>query len=198
MMKYKDLLERYKNGLASEEEKNIIEQDIEKYEAIEEYLLENLDDEFAELTELNKGEINTDEAIKLKKSVNKRLNKVVFTSLGLMIGFLLIVFFLISPLIDSLYYNPSRMSVGEIDKDISFDMNVITELNMPGYKSSGVHVERKGFGTYEIDYSYRNLFTNEAYKVNSKIKRGKIYPLYYDNFQIDSMFSDVKYPISPR
>lgn len=194
MMKYKELLERYKNGLASEEEKEIIEQDIEKYEAIEEYLLQNVDDELDDLTELKKREINSDETIKLKKSVNKRLNKVVFTSLALIIGFLLIVFFLISPLIDSLYYNPSKISVGEIDKDISFDMNVITELNMPGYKSSGVHVERNGFGTYEIYYSYTNLFNNEAYKINSKIKRGKIYPVYYDNFEINSMFSDVKYP----
>lgn len=193
-MKYKELLERYKNGLASEEEKLIIEQDIEKYEAIEQYLSDAMDDEFTDLTELPKVEKNTEETIKLKKSVNKRLHKVVYTSVTSVIALLLVVFFIISPLVDSLYYNPSKVSVGEFDKDIDFDVNVVTELNMPGFTVGNVYVVKQGFGNYEINYSYRNIFTEEYYKANSIIKRGEIYTFNNEIFKKYFMFWDVQSP----
>lgn len=193
-MKYKELLERYKNGSASEEEKLIIEQDMEKYEAIEEYLSDIMDEDFADLTELPEVEKNTDETIKLKKSVNKRLNKVVLTSVALMLSLVFIVFFIISPLVDSLYYNPSQVSVGKYDKDIDFDMKAIKELNMPGYTVGGVYVERKGFGAYEISYRYRNIFTDEDYRVSSKIKRGEIYATNQDSYDSIFMFWDIQRP----
>lgn len=193
-MKYRELLEQFKKGLVSEEEKLSIEQDIEKYEAIEEYLSDIADDDFVELTKLPNIENNTDETIKLKKSVNKRLRKVVFTSVGTVIALTLIVFFIISPFIDSLYYNPSKVSVGSLDKDIDFDIHVISELNMPGYTSSSVHVEKQGFGTYEIDYFYRNIFTDEDYRINSKIERGEIYAAHNDIYEENRIFLDVQRP----
>lgn len=193
-MKYKELLERYKNGLASEEEKLIIEQDIEKYEAIEEYLSEIIDDEFTDLTELSELEKSKDETTKLKKSVNKRLNRVVLTSVALMLSLLLIVFFIISPLVDSLYYNPSKLTYGKSNTDIEFDMTAITELNMPGYAVGGVYVEKNGFGTYEIEYNYLNLFYDEFYKVNSKIKRGEIYATHEESYDTNFIFFDIKRP----
>lgn len=193
-MKYKELLERYKNGLASEEEKLIIEQDIEKYEAIEEYLSEIIDDEFTDLTELSELEKSKNETTKLKKSVNKRLNRVVLTSVALMLSLLLIVFFIISPLVDSLYYNPAKLTYGKSTADIEFDMSAVTELNMPGYTVGGVYVEKHGFGTYEIEYNYLNLFSDEFYKVNSKIKRGEIYATQKDVFDDNFIFFNIKRP----
>ncbi|WP_312699571.1 anti sigma factor C-terminal domain-containing protein [Sedimentibacter sp.] len=187
-MKYKELLERYKNGLASEEEKLIIEQDIEKYEAIEEYLSEIIDDEFTDLTELSELEKSRNETTKLKKSVNKRLNRVVLTSVALMLSLLLIVFFIISPLVDSLYYNPAKLTYGKSTTDIEFDMSAVTELNMPGYDVSAVHVEKQGFGMYEIEYNYINTFSDEYYKVNSKIKRGEIYATHKERYDTNLMF----------
>lgn len=193
-MKYRELLEQFKKGLVSEEEKLSIEQDIEKYEAIEEYLSDIADDDFVELTKLPNIENNTDETIKLKKSVNKKLRKVVFTSVGAVIALALVVFFIISPFVDNLYYNPSKVSVGSLDKDIDFDMHVISELNMPGYAASSVYVEKHGFGTYETDYFYRNIFTDEDYRINSKIKRGEIYAAHNDIYEENRIFSDVQHP----
>lgn len=193
-MKYKELLERYKDGLVSEEEKLIIEQDIEKYEAIEEYLSNIIDDEFMDLTELPSIEINTDETLKIKKSVNKRLRKVVFASVATVIALLFLVFFIISPFVDSLFYNPAKVSAGLLDQDIDFDINVITELNMPGYTTGDVFVDRLGFGTYEIGYSYRNTFLDDNYKVNSIIKRGEIFSTYKDSYENNNMFWDVLQP----
>lgn len=197
-MKYKDLLEKYKEGLVSEEEKLIVEQDIEKYEAIEEYLSDIMDDEFVDLTELTNMGKNTDETLKLKKSVNKRLRKVVFSSVATVLALLFAVFFIISPFIDNLYYNPSKISVGKTDKDIDFDLKAITELNMPGYTVSTTHVERQRFGTYDIDYFYRNTFNNNDYNVSSKIKRGEIYSTKKDIYDSNFIFIDVQIPNRER
>lgn len=171
-MKYKELLEKYKNGLASEEEKQIIEQEIEKYEAIEEYLSDNIDDELNILTALPESK-NNEETIKLKKSVNSRLRKIVFMSVSIVIALVIGIFFLLSPLVDSFYYNPLKVTVGEIEKDINLDLYAITELNMPGFAFSYAHVEKLGFGKYEISYSLRKIFTDEHSGVTSVIKRGR-------------------------
>jgi len=171
-MKYRELLEKYKEDLISEEEKQIVEQDIEKYEAIEEYLSERIDMDLFNLTTSSESEQHNEETIKIKKSVNSRLRKVVFTSVSIVIALVIGVFFVISPLIGSYYYNPAKITVGEGKSDINFDLYAITELNLPGYSlSSDVHVEKLGFGEYDIGFSRRNLFAQESNHVTTKIKR---------------------------
>ncbi|MDR7870800.1 MAG: anti sigma factor C-terminal domain-containing protein [Tissierellaceae bacterium] len=170
-MKFEELLDRYKNGIASEEEKRIVEEELEKYEAIEEYLSNMIDFEL-DLSETLEKEKFKDESIKIKKNVNSRLRKVVFTSVSIMIALIIGIFFIISPLIDMLYYNPKKVTVGEVEHDINFDLKAITELNYPGYTlSSLVDVDRRGFGQYDISYFRTNLFTEETSYINSKIKR---------------------------
>ena len=194
-MKYRELLERYKKGLASEEEKLYIEQDIEKYRAIEDYLSDIADKEFINLVEMPELEKGTEETARIKKSVNKRLRKVVFSSVAAVILLIFMIFFVISPFVDSLYYNPAKVSVGNNYHDIDFDMKAITELNMPEYAPSTVYVEKKGFGIYDLNYSYRNIFTDEVYKADSIIRRGEIYSADIGLFQDGNMFLDIKHPI---
>ena len=143
-MKFEELMERYKKGVATDEEKQLVEQELEKHEAIQEYLAD---------IDLNLGTIWNDneqyknESTKIIKSVNSKLWRVVFTSIGIMIALIIGIFFIISPLIDSLYYNPLKVTVGDVENDIYFDMQAITELNYPGYTLSNlIHVDRLGFG----------------------------------------------------
>jgi len=194
-MKYRELLERYKKGLASEEEKLYIEQDIEKYRAIEDYLSDIADKEFINLVEMPELEKGTEETARIKKSVNKRLRKVVFSSVAAVILLIFMIFFVISPFVDSLYYNPAKVSVGNNYHDIDFDMKAITELNMPEYAPSTVYVEKKGFGIYDLNYSYRNIFTDEVYKADSIIRRGEIYSVDIGLYKDSNMFLDIKHPI---
>lgn len=196
-MKYRELLERYKKGLVSQEERQIIEEDIEKYEAIEEHLLEGMDKDLINFTTSRESEGHNEETIKIKKSVNSRLRKAILTSVVIMIILLMGIFFIVSPLVDSYFYNPAKVSVGEINSDINFDLYVLTELNMPGYSlTSDVHVERQGFGEYDIGFFLTNLFTQEKNYINTKIKRGekiKNYTEIIEDTGVDFMY--VKYPI---
>lgn len=168
-MKFKQLLHKYKKGSATEEEKHLVEQEIEKYEAIEEYL--------SDMVDMNLGitwesEQYKEESINIKKSVNSRLRRVIFTSVGIMVALLIGVFYIISPIVDNLYYNPTKITVAETYQDINFDIKAITELNYPGYTlSSWVNVDKLGFGEYDISYFRTNLFTEETTYVNSKLKR---------------------------
>ncbi|GEM_PF-64267 len=173
-MNYRELLHRYKNGIVTEEEKQLVEQEIEKHEALEEYLSEVMDEEFDDMTIISNVEKHDEETTKLKRSVNNRLRKVVFTSVAIVITIFISIFFVVSPLIDALYYNPNKTTVGKRDNDISFDVYAISELNMPGYSPSTVLAHKKGFGEYNVMYSNRNVFNDELYSVNHSIKRSKI------------------------
>ncbi|WP_313340454.1 anti sigma factor C-terminal domain-containing protein [Sedimentibacter sp.] len=57
---------------------------------------------------------------------------------------------------------------------------------------------QQGFGTYETSYRYRNIFTDEDYRVNSKIKRGEIYATHQDTYDSDIMFWYIQRPNSEQ
>ncbi len=169
-MKFKDLIHKYKEGRATEEEIKIVEEELEKYEAIEDYYSEEVDMDF---TRLEKSENPTEDSINLKKSVNIRLRKAVLKSLAIFTLVILGLFFILSPIIGSFYYNPAKLSVGENNSDMEFDLMALTDLNLPGYKlSSNVMTDSLGFGVYDVSFYRRDTYTEENKNISLRIKRG--------------------------
>lgn len=169
-MKFKDLIHKYKEGRATEEEIKIVEEELEKYEAIEDYYSEEVDMDF---TRLEKSEDPTEDSINLKKSVNARLRKAVLKSLAIFTLVILGLFFILSPIIGSFYYNPAKLSVGENNSDMEFDLMALTDLNLPGYKlSSNVMTDSLGFGVYDVSFYRRDTYTEENKNISLRIKRG--------------------------
>lgn len=169
-MKFKDLIHKYKEGRATEEEIKIVEEELEKYEAIEDYYSEEVDMDF---TRLEKSEDPTEDSINLKKSVNIRLRKAVLKSLAIFTLVILGLFFILSPIIGSFYYNPAKLSVGENNSDMEFDLMALTDLNLPGYKlSSNVMTDSLGFGVYDVSFYRRDTYTEENKNISLRIKRG--------------------------
>lgn len=172
-MNFKDLLNKYQAGTANEEEKRLVEEELEKYEALEEYLAENFALDFLDPAA---DETQREESHQLTKSVNSRLRKVVLSSVTIVTVCLLSVFFIISPLIGSFYYNPTKVSVGSSESDINFDLAAIIELKQPGYAlASLVEADKLGFGSYESHFYRTNLFTQESDEISIKIKRNDHY-----------------------
>ncbi|GAA0720094.1 hypothetical protein GCM10008905_08930 [Clostridium malenominatum] len=118
-MSFKDLLYKYKDGTASAEEIKIVEEELDKYESIEEYLSEkyNLDFEKDGLSE----NIN-DETPVIKRKVNKKLKKVILASVSIIFLILFATYYVVSPVVSSFYYNPSQKTVGRVGKyyDVMF------------------------------------------------------------------------------
>lgn len=171
-MKFKDLVDKYKSGTITEEEKIIVEEELEKFEVIEEYFNEKLDIDFNFGEE---GQDRIEDSINLKKNVNNRLRKATLKSFIMITIAIVALFFILSPIVNSFYYNPGKVASGMIDSNIDFDLEVLTDLNLPGYKlASNVNIEKLGFGVYDISFFRRNTFTEEKNNIAIKIKRDKL------------------------
>lgn len=187
-MNYKDLFRRYKDGLANDEEKLIIEQEIERHEAVEEFLSESMDEEIYDGWNTSISEHQEVETNILKKSVNKRLRKVVITSVLIVVALYIGIFHVLSSIVDRVYYDPSATTQSEEREyqapDFYYDMQAYVSLNMPGYSNNSfTFQESKGFGKYEVSYSLRDLFSKREQRYFVNISRGKL------TYALDGIFS---------
>ncbi len=172
-MDFKDLLNKYKEGNASAEQIKFVEEELSKHELIQEYLCEGYDIRFEKDTfkeDVLKGNVKEETAL-VKRSVNKRLKKVIAASVSIVFLILFAIFYLNSPILNKFYYNPSEKTVGRYNQDLYFDLRVFTELNLPGYTLNNAYSESSGFGAYNIYFQRRNLFTGDVKNINAKIKR---------------------------
>ncbi|WP_353892439.1 anti sigma factor C-terminal domain-containing protein [Proteinivorax hydrogeniformans] len=166
-MNFKKLLEKYKEGKASAEEINIVEKELEKYQAIEDYYAEDfplqLNQQSFSSEDLSNEKFEDRSEIKnINKVINLRLSKVVLASVLAVVLLYVSIFYVVSPIVDRFYYNPAEISEGEYFPDMYFDLHAITTLNLPGYSLTGIkHIESEGFGNYSITYYKHNLFTRE-------------------------------------
>lgn len=186
-MKFKELLDKYKNHTATEEEKELIERELEKYEAIEEYLSKNFGMDFMESFE---EESKVHEISMIKKSVNKRLRKVVLASVSIVLLIFISIFYVASPIMDGMYYNPTAHTISEYRDDFHFDLTAFTELNLPGYVVSTVLSENKGFGKYNIYFTRRDLFTEGIENIHTAIHKGRRIGTFEDYFVGRGVFMD--------
>ncbi|WP_312460845.1 anti sigma factor C-terminal domain-containing protein [Proteiniclasticum sp.] len=168
---YKELFTKYKEGAATVEERLQVEEELERFEALSQYL----EDEFRDTdVEEETGEPVNKEALAVEKLVKKRLREVMLK--GALISLLLLglIFYGLSPLVSTLYYNPMNESLSSVEKDVSLDLAVLSELTMPEYASSSVYVEAKGFGSYQMRYSITDLFYQNSIVTEKKIVRGSV------------------------
>lgn len=167
-MSFKNLLDKYKNGNASTEEIKLIEDELDKYEAIEEYLSESYDLDFG--NEISTESINNESSF-VKKRVNKKLRRMVLASVVIVFSILFLVSYIVSPIISSFYYNPAKKTVGKFYEDLYFDLKAFTEVNSPGYTITSASSDSLRFGKYNINFERLNLFDHQIKNVNVKIER---------------------------
>ncbi len=182
-MTYRELLELYKKSELDENKIIEVEADIEKQEAISDYLYEKA--ELPGLKEsLDQGLPMSDEtgpdfsrAQEFSKIVNKSIQRA-FIKMGVatflvVLAVVLFIQFALPHIVSCFYYNPGQ-KIAENTNRISLDMAVYTELAIPGYYRDNVTVEEKGYGNYEIciyqSVSYNRTFTN----LSGKIEKGKL------------------------
>ena len=174
-MTYKELLNLYKNGELNEEQKNQVQADIERQEAISDYLFEN--DDIPGFTDtVFEAETNTDsndfDEKHFQKMIKKSIRKA-FVKLGVAVAAVVLVLMLAANtvlpyVVDSMYYNPAEIvgtSENGIESNrISLDTMVYTELFTPGYYRTNVIADREGYGEYDIQvlqsFSSNGIFKN--------------------------------------
>lgn len=180
-MTYRELLNLFKNNELNESDRKALEADIEKHEAIGDYLMEQ-----SEMPELNAlGEIDEgtadDKADDFEKQINAYIRKA-FMKSGAIVGaiilaLVLFVIFGLPKLVDCFYYDPSEI-VGKTEYSetnrMSMDLAVYTELFLPGNYRDNVAVDSDGYGNYNVTIyqhtSYNDIFTD----VVGKLSRGDL------------------------
>lgn len=171
-MKYRELLELYDKKKLPEELQKKVEQDIERQEAISEYLFEK--DELGEElhVEYNQSEEydKTEQfAGMIKKSIRKAFIKMGIITGSIVIVIVCLILFVFPNIVSLFYYDPGK-EIFENTNQMSLDLRVYTEFKIPGYVRDNVVVRDKGYGNYDINIyqnvSYNGKFTNIAGALN--------------------------------
>lgn len=188
-MKYHELLELYKKKKLGEEQREMVEQDIERHEAISEYLFEKEEENILRAsgempeeseTQLTKKEKNASDDF--TKRVNRAIRRA-FLKMGaavcaVTLVIVLLVLFVLPHAVSTFYYDPGRIvgknSSGGTTNQMSLDLAVYTELAIPGTYRDNVQVEDKGYGNYDINI-YQNVSrSGRFYNVAGRVEKDNL------------------------
>lgn len=188
-MTYHELLKLYRQGKLDEEKRKEIERDIEKQDAISEYLFS--EDVIPELEDLaaEEGNQKPDGQDGMEERFIKMVNQSIrsaFLKMGAIVGcvvlaVVLMVILVLPKAVSVFYYDPGKIvskvqNEGSTDttNQMSLDMAVYTELMLPGYFRDNVTVSSRGYGSYDISIIQNWSFTGRFYNLSGRIERGKL------------------------
>ncbi|MBQ2688102.1 MAG: anti sigma factor C-terminal domain-containing protein [Clostridia bacterium] len=184
-MTYKELLNLYKNGQLSDEQKKAVKADIEKQEAISEFLFEN--DEIPELedsclkAEIAQSDNDFDEK-RFQKMIKKSIRKA-FLKLGVGVGVIVLALVIVAStvmpnIVDAMYYDPTKIvgttEEGNNTSRLSVDTMVYTELFTPGYYRNKAYASHKGYGKYDVEIFQSFTINGQINNVYGRIDKNTL------------------------
>ena len=191
-MTFRELLDKYRAGQASEEERAMVEAELEKSEAIADYLAEQVEDALgAAETQAPAGEVRH-----IQKKVNRRLRRTAVWAACIVLAVLLGGRFVVGPLVSSLYYQPNAYTVGGMEdrapaslvkengvevirigdlppeeverhlrvesQDVAVDLTALYSLLAPGATVTAASAQPEGFGRYTLTVETEAWLTGET------------------------------------
>lgn len=212
-MSFKDLYEKYINNQASEEEIKIVEEEIEKNEIISEHLCNKIDDDLFNVNNsMDSNNLDENQQIKssnytnknneenvLLKNINRKIRnkflKTILASVVIVISILVGSKYIVSPMMDSKYYNPSA-PIGDFTTQFLTDISVFTELHFPGIITSYTDDESLGYGKYNVKISQNDTFKNTNTTYDALINKGSLEYIESDFYKYPVM-NAFKYGVYP-
>ena len=168
-MTFRELLEKYKNYTATPEERKQVEAELEKYNALTEYLLEqDVDMEGEDLAG------HQEELQKIDRSMKKRGRRIIAIAVVIacvVMGALTAFQPVISKVI---WYDPTERDFQQYSYDISCHLAVLAELTMPEVQMESVMITEKGWGQYDLQVQQREWSSGEYLWEDGTVTRGKI------------------------
>ena len=186
-MNFKELLTGYREGSLSDDEKRMVEEELEKFDAINEFQCEQIE----RLVEANESEESESKNFKqdqedFSEKIRAEIRKA-FIKTGIIIGCAVIamVLFIVLALptvVSGFYYDPGKSVVksGASDEEIevnrmSLDIAVYTELRLPEVRRNYVAVDKNGYGNYDIRITKDVWFEGEdTGDISGKVVRNKL------------------------
>ena len=142
-MKYSELLTLYKDEKLDNATKKQVEADIERHEAISEYLFEQEEETGIEALEFPK--VNNDFDQMVNRAIRRVFIKIGICIIAITLGIVIFLIFFLPEIVDSFYYNPEK-STGEHGNQLGLDLAVYTELCIPANNRKSAYVTGRGYG----------------------------------------------------
>lgn len=171
----KELLKKYEEHTATQEEIDYITEKLEEFNLLQEQLLK--EDFDLETLSTDLPEIDTKQ---LKKQVNKKIRNLILLVFTGVISLFLIFQFAVTPVLNQFYFNPMDKEKTSHIPTFNLVSSVYTELTQPTLRLGYVTNKKTGIGTYEIEKGYTSLLstdTHRAYEnpsITYTIKRNKV------------------------
>ena len=188
-MKYHELLELYKKKELGEEQREMVERDLERHEAISEYLFEKEEADILQgSAEMAKGSErqSAGKGKNAEDDFTKRVNRAIrraFLKMGaavcaVTLVVVLLILFVLPDIVSNFYYDPGRIvsenNYGGTTNQMSLDLAVYTELALPGTYRDDVQVEDRGYGNYDITIYQSVSRSGESRHVAGRIEKNKL------------------------
>ena len=188
-MKYHELLELYKKKELGEEQREMVERDLERHEAISEYLFEKEEADILQgSAEMAKGSErqSAGKGKNAEDDFTKRVNRAIrraFLKMGAAVCavtliVVLLILFVLPNIVSNFYYDPGRIvsenNYGGTTNQMSLDLAVYTELALPGTYRDDVQVEDRGYGNYDITIYQSVSRSGEFRHVAGRIEKNKL------------------------
>ena len=173
-MNFRDAMEHYRAGTASEEERQMVEQELEKMRLLEEYLDDRWDDSsessgFCAADGVREGagedagksegdlESAAAELKSVRRSLRRRTVRIVLISLAVTAAVLLTVFYVAVPAAEKQYMDPETNSFGgDFNTDLELALAAYSELFVPDNSILSMKSTHTGFAEYELEIQYFN------------------------------------------
>lgn len=171
-MTFRELLEKYRNGSAAPGEREQVEKELEKFDALSEYMLEQ-DFPQAEQPEAPAGELQ-----KIRRNIKRRSAILVCIAAGVACCAIAAACYFEPAISKRLWYDPTEVynpdtedfSAQKIDSHIA----VISELTMPEIRLDSVFVKEQGWGRYDLTLYQWDYSRGENRYSYGTVTRGKV------------------------
>lgn len=193
-MTYRELLKLYKEGKLDDIQKEKVEKDIERQDAISEFLFDReempefngIEEIISDGEDISKEDTMLEDADRESDKFTKMIQSAIrktFIKMGVIVGITILVLvcfiiFALPQIVDLFYYDPSE-AVGVTEDGfetnrISLDMAVYSELFMPRVYRDNVEVTGNGNGKYDIMINQYSTYTGLYTDVAGTINKGKL------------------------
>ena len=178
-MTYRELLTLYKTGALEPGQAAEVAADIEKQDAIGEYLWER--EEIPGLAEPEETEPTPAEdpmIRQIRRTVRRSFLKAGFVTGAVVLLIVLGTIFLLPRLVSGFYYDPTdtvaENEYGGVTRQMSLDLAVYTELFVPCRIRTSVSAQPQGYGVYDIVIPQNISFNRRFTTVSGRLQRNTL------------------------
>lgn len=182
-MTFREMIKLYQEGALEDKQTEMVRDELEKHEAISDYLYEasqfpDLDGMGAVVTDDNDGQEAKDFSKMVRKAIRRAFIKMGIIVGGAILAIVLAVIFLLPDLVSGFYYNPNEVvgsstSANETNR-MSLDMAVYSELFLPAKYRDTVIAEELGYGKYYITIPQTITYNGTFSTVAGVLERNKL------------------------